>query len=272
MGNLAVKCETQWQERKVVTSCVGGETVDVRVMKADGSGVEEFDGPVVAAEVMYQFPDYVVVQWCRKRYTKLGKRGQLRVLQRHEVLTPGEIYILFPIPVEVVKSNMITTARRSRRMQAAKDRLSMLLQRSGMETSTSDEALQEEQQSFRGDEKTSNNDDGRSEEVEEGHPPPFPGFKVGGWKSSSSSRDETNEEKETFGTGEEDEQEDEENIMSRKPDLFISPIFPSSSWRPALLSIPESPIGFHSRPGSPMTPIAFRLMGSRSGREQGQPK
>jgi hypothetical protein len=126
MGNLAVKCENRYQEKKEESKWSFRGTPDVRLVRSDGGEIEDYQRPVLAVEVMLQFPDYVVVQWCPKKNVNLGKRGQLRVLQRHEVLSPGRIYILFPIPADLVKNNV---TRRSRRMQVAKDRLSMLLQR-----------------------------------------------------------------------------------------------------------------------------------------------
>jgi hypothetical protein len=240
MGNLAVKCENRYQEKKAESKCSLRGTADVRLVKSDGDGDESrhFERSVLAAEVMLQFPDYVVVQWCPKKNVNLGRKGQLRVLQRHEVLGPGRIYILYPIPADFVKNN---ATRRSRRMQVAKDRLSMLLQRAELQP-TAKASLK-----IAGEEVQSEN--GRSNDV--------------------------TAKKSTLLIGLRDQRQNSYGNPQRKdglpdPTFDLSSWFGQlndSSWRPVLMSIPESPVGFHSRnssrPDKPMTPVAFRIVSDR---------
>ncbi|CAM6085653.1 unnamed protein product [Calypogeia fissa] len=209
--------------------CVTGGSV-VRVMKTDGE-FSEFDFPCIAAEVMVQHPGHIVVHCTAVNKNNLGQRTKITIVLPDKPLLPGQPYMLYPIPDQYKKSlgrsksfSMLKTKFESttlppvspaEKRQGRRKALKLILTRLNLATYVA-----------------SNINESSSEVEQKSGPVQQP------------PKEQEREEREIV----DEESEDKMDLTVALP----NPVDLNFTWRPILSTIPESPLGFHSRPESPL--------------------
>jgi hypothetical protein len=200
----------------------------VKVMKTDGDFVE-FEFPCIAAVVMLQHPAHIVVHCTKVDRSSIGQRTKIIIMLPDQPMLPGQPYMLYPIPESYKKS-----LARSKSFSMIKKKLESS---GGTSTVTPAEKRQGRRKALKMMFTRLNLATYVASNIESPKTPLIEG------DESSHRYTEENTE------GEEIQEEN----GSKKP-LTVQLPNPESlnfSWRPRLSMIPESPLGFHSNPGTP---------------------
>lgn len=200
----------------------------MRVMKPDGE-FQQFEFPCVAAEVMVAHPGHLVVHCTPVDKNTIGQRTKITIMVPEQPLMPGQPYMLYPIPDHYKKSlarsksfsklkskfesNSAPTAiTPAEKRQGRRKALKMIFTRLNLAT--------------------------------------FVASTISGHSEGESSQ--SHQSPQSPQEAVQEEEIEEENGKKAMTVQLPNPADLNYAWRPILSTIPESPLGFHSQPQSPL--------------------
>lgn len=213
-ARVRVEREGNWKimgQTVSLGACISGGS-RVRVMNTEGV-FENYEFPTVTAEVMLQHPDHLVVH-CQQTQKGIGNRNKINIMLPEQPLLPGQPYMLYPIP------------ERHKHLLAKSKSFSMIKRQ--IEAKSANVSTHKEKKT------------GRRFALKL----VVTRLQLATVVASKMTKKEDEEQLSPLVEAKEEETKKKKS----PPQPLDMPIY---NWHPALASIPESPLGFHSIPQTP---------------------